>query len=47
LDDLVEFLDQAGKRRFADPTDNARRLQQVARDSSCLPDALHQPIHLS
>jgi hypothetical protein len=47
LDDLVELLDQAGKRRFADPTDNARRLQQVARDSSCLPDALHQPIHLS
>jgi hypothetical protein len=47
VDDLVEFLDQAGTRRFADPLDNARRLQQVARDSYCLPDALHQPIHLS
>jgi transposase len=46
FDDLVAFLDRAGKRRFADPTDNARRLQQVARDSYSLPQALRQPINL-
>jgi transposase len=46
FDALVEFIDQAGKRRFADPTDNARRLQQVARDSYGVPHALRQPINL-
>jgi transposase len=46
LDALVEWLDQAGKRRFATPTANARRLQQGVRDSSCLPHALHQPSNL-
>jgi transposase len=35
-----------GKRRFADPTANARRLQQVARDSYCTPHALRQPVNL-
>jgi len=46
FDDLVEWLDQAGQRRLADPTDNARRLQQVARDSYGLPQALRQPMNL-
>jgi transposase len=46
FDDLVEFLDQAGKRRLADPTANARRLQQVARDSYCVPQTLRQPVNL-
>lgn len=38
FDDLVEWLDVQGKRRFAQPEDNARRLQQIARDSYRLPD---------
>jgi transposase len=46
FDDLVEFIDAHGKRRFPDPTQNARRLQQVARDSYRLPETLKQPIHL-
>lgn len=46
FDELVEFIDVKGKRRFADPTENARKLQQVARDSYLLPQALQQPINL-
>jgi len=38
FDDLVEWLDVKGKRRFADPEDNARRLQRIAQDSYQLPD---------
>jgi transposase len=44
-DELAEWLDVRGKRRFADPQDNARTLQQVARDSYALPDALQLPVH--
>ena len=39
FDDLVEWLDVQGKRRFADPEDNARRLQRIAQDSYQLPEA--------
>jgi transposase len=46
FDELVECIDRAGKRRFADPTDNARRLPQVTRDSYCTPHALRQPVNL-
>lgn len=46
FDDLVEFIDVKGKRRFPDPTDNARRLLQVALDSYPLPDAFQAPIQL-
>jgi hypothetical protein len=46
FDTLVEFVDSRGKRRFADPAENAHKLQQVARDSYRLPQALKQPIHL-
>jgi transposase len=46
FDELVEFIDVKGKRRFADPAENARKLQQVARDSYPLPQALQQPINL-
>jgi hypothetical protein len=46
FDELVEFIDLKGKRRFADPTDNARKLQRVAHDSYPLPEALQQPINL-
>jgi transposase len=37
FDDLVEWLDVKGKRRFTDPEDNARRLQRIAQDSYQLP----------
>jgi transposase len=46
FDDLVEFIDRKGKRRFADPADNARKLRTVAHDSYHLPQALQQPINL-
>jgi hypothetical protein len=46
LEQLVEFIDAKGKRRFADPQATARKLQQVARDSYSLPQALRQPLHL-
>jgi transposase len=39
FEDLVEWLDTKGKRRFSQPEDNARRLQQIAIDSYQLPDA--------
>lgn len=38
FDDLVEWLDVKGKRRFADPEDNARRLRRIAQDSYQLPE---------
>jgi transposase len=46
FEELVEFIDAKGKRRFPDPLDNARKLQRVVRDSYPLPQALHQPINL-
>jgi len=46
FDELVEFIDRKGKRRFPDPTDNARKLQRVVRDSYRLPQAMRQPINL-
>jgi transposase len=46
FDDRLEFIDVKGKRRCADPAQNARTLQQVAHDSYVLPPALHQPINL-
>ncbi len=38
FDELVEWLDVKGKRRFAQPEENARRLQQIANESYQLPD---------
>jgi len=46
FDELVEFIDRKGKRRFPDPTENARRLLRVAHDSYHLPEALHQPVNV-
>jgi transposase len=43
--ELVEFIDVKGKRRFADPEDTARKVQQVVADSYPLPQALQQPIN--
>ena len=42
----MEFIDSKGKRRFPDPTENARRLQQVAHDSYVLPQAVQTPVNL-
>lgn len=46
FNELVEFIDVRGKRRFPDPADNAHLLKQVAQDSYPLPPALQQPINL-
>jgi transposase len=46
FDELVEFIDRAGKRRFPDPAENARRLKRIAQDSYSLPQALQPPINL-
>ena len=39
FDELVEWLDVIGKHRFANPADNARRLQRIAQDSYQLPES--------
>lgn len=46
FDELVDWVDQKGKHRFADPEDTARRLQRVAQESYPLPDALQSPVNL-
>jgi transposase len=46
FDELVEFIDVQGKRRFPDPHANARKLLQAARDSYPLPEAMLAPINL-
>lgn len=46
FDELVEFIDVQGKRRFSDPSQNAGLLKQVAQDSYLLPAALQEPINL-
>ncbi len=46
FEELVEWIDVQGKRKFADPAVNARTLQQVAHDSYVLPPALQGPVNL-
>jgi len=46
LQELTEFIDAKGKRRFADPQANARRLKQVAQDSYPLAPGLEEPLNL-
>mgnify|MGYP005838030243 CR=1 FL=1 len=46
LEDLAAFIDAKGRGSFADPTENAARLQRVARESYRLPEALQGPIQL-
>lgn len=46
FDHLVEIIDLQGKRRFADPTSNARKMQAVAQDSYPLPEALQGAVNL-
>lgn len=45
LEQLAEWLDQRGRGRFADPSDNARKLQTVARESFVLPPAFQAPVN--
>jgi transposase len=45
FDELVEFIDLKGKRRFADPADNARKLHQIAQDSYPLAAAFQRPVN--
>jgi len=46
FDQLMEFIDSKGKRRFPDPVENTDKLKQVARDSYHLPEAMQQPVHI-
>lgn len=46
FDELVEFIDDQGHHRFPDPCKNARKLQQVARDSYPLPEAMQGPVNV-
>jgi transposase len=46
FDELVEFIDQQGHRRFPDPCNNARKLQRAARDSYPLPEAMQYPVNV-
>jgi transposase len=42
--ELVEFIDKAGKRRFPEPEQNAKKLLQLAQDSYRLPEGLRAPV---
>jgi transposase len=46
FDELVEFIDRHGKRRFSHPEENARLLQHIAQNSYPLPEALQPPVNL-
>jgi transposase len=46
LSDLAAWIDERGRHNFPDPEANARKLQQVARDSYVLPSALEAPVNL-
>jgi transposase len=45
FDELVEWLDVKGKRRFPNPEENARKLQQIATDAYRLPNEWAAVIH--
>jgi transposase len=47
LEELAAWLDQHGRRSFANPHNTAHRLQQVARDSYQLPEALATSVDLA
>jgi len=46
FDELQEFIDVKGKRRFPDPSTNTRKLQRVAQDSYPLHQALLPAVNL-
>jgi transposase len=45
LEELVAFVDEHGRHRFADPTATARLLQQVAAESFRLEEDAAEPVH--
>lgn len=45
FEELVEWLDVKGKRRFTNPADNARKLQRVAQNAYRLPEEWAAIIH--
>lgn len=47
LEELTTFVDEQGRRRFADPAKPARLLQQVAADSFRLDDEAVEPVHFA
>ncbi|MBV7335315.1 IS110 family transposase [Chloroflexi bacterium TSY] len=46
FDQLQEFIDEKGKRRFPDPSENTRKLQRVAQDSYPLPQPILPSVNL-
>lgn len=46
FNELVDFIDEQGHRRFPDPCTNARKLQRVADDSYLLPEAMQGPVNI-
>lgn len=46
FEELVAWIDQQGKHRFANPEDNARRLVHIAQESYPLSPALQAPVNL-
>lgn len=46
FEDLQGWIDEKGKRRFADPSDNTRKLRQVAQDSYTLSPTLLPSVNL-
>jgi transposase len=47
LEELTAFVDERGRRRFADPAEPARLLKQVAADSFRLDDDAVEPVHFA
>ncbi|MDQ3929121.1 MAG: IS110 family transposase [Chloroflexota bacterium] len=45
LEELTAFIDEQGRHRFADPSEPARRLRQVAQDSFRLDEDAVEPVH--
>lgn len=46
FENLAAWIDDQGKHRFSDPLENAKRLQQIARDSYHLPEPLQPAVNL-
>ncbi len=46
FEELAAWLDEQGKHRFPDPSENAKRLQRVARDSYPLSETLQPSVNL-
>ncbi len=47
LEDLIAFIEERGRHRFADPAEPARLLKQVAADSFRLDEEAVEPVHFA